>query len=100
MSLAPDLLARRRESGRFGFTSESGVQVQAEQLVLAAGSRPVKPQVPGVDLPQVHTSDSIMRIDDLPQRVLIVGGGYIACEFAGIFSGSERRSSRPTAAWD
>lgn len=87
VSLAPDLLARRRESGRFAFTSESGVQVQAEQLVLAAGSRPVKPQVPGVDLPQVHTSDSIMRIDDLPQRVLIVGGGYIACEFAGIFSG-------------
>lgn len=87
VTLAPELLSRRRESGRFAFTAESGVEAETGQLVIAAGSRPVKPQVPGIDLPQVHTSDSIMRIEELPQRVLILGGGYIACEFAGIFSG-------------
>lgn len=87
VTLAPDLLSRRRGSGRFAFTAEDGTSAETEQLVIAAGSRPVKPQVPGVDLPQVHTSDSIMRIEDVPQRVLILGGGYIACEFAGIFSG-------------
>lgn len=87
VTLAPELLSRRRESGRFAFTAESGIEAETEQLVLAAGSRPVKPQVPGIDLPQVHTSDSVMRIEELPQRVLILGGGYIACEFAGIFSG-------------
>lgn len=68
-------------------TASTGTEVTAGQLVIAAGSRPVLPQVPGIDLPQVHTSDSVMRLDELPQRVLIVGGGYVACEFAGIFSG-------------
>ncbi|MGQ7788872.1 mycothione reductase [Nesterenkonia sp. PF2B19] len=76
-----------RLTGPRSFLAEDGTEVRAEQLVLAAGSRPVLPEVPGVDLPQVHTSDSVMRLESLPSRVLIVGGGYIACEFAGIFSG-------------
>ncbi|MDZ5078561.1 mycothione reductase [Nesterenkonia sp. HG001] len=74
-------------TGPTSFLSAAGTEVSAEQLVIAAGSRPVLPEVPGIDLPQVHTSDSVMRLQDLPRRVLIVGGGYIACEFAGIFSG-------------
>ncbi|WP_044492836.1 mycothione reductase [Nesterenkonia massiliensis] len=65
----------------------SDTEVQADQLVIAAGSRPILPDIPGMDLPQIHTSETIMRLEDLPGRVLIVGGGYIACEFAGIFSG-------------
>lgn len=69
------------------FRSASGAEVQADQLVIAAGSRPVIPEVPGMELPQVHTSDSVMRLHTLPDRILIVGGGYIACEFAAIFSG-------------
>ncbi|WP_150460000.1 mycothione reductase [Nesterenkonia ebinurensis] len=69
------------------FRSESGTEVEARQVVIAAGSRPLIPEVPGVDLPQVHTSETIMRIAKLPGSILIVGGGYIACEFAGVFSG-------------
>lgn len=65
----------------------SGQQIEAKQIVLAAGSRPQVPAVPGVDLPQVHTSDTIMRLAKLPQRLLVLGGGYIAAEFASIFSG-------------
>ncbi|WP_147107618.1 mycothione reductase [Nesterenkonia populi] len=75
-------------TGHKTFRSEfTGTEAEAEQLVIAAGSRPAVPQVPGIDLPQVHTSDTVMRLEDLPARILIVGGGYIACEFAGIFSG-------------
>ncbi|GAB3193625.1 mycothione reductase [Nesterenkonia suensis] len=74
-------------TGPKSFVSAAGTEVTADQLVIAAGSRPVLPDIPGVDLPQVHTSDSVMRLEELPRRVLIVGGGYIACEFAGIFSG-------------
>ncbi len=74
-------------TGKSSFRSDSGTEVQARQLVIAAGSRPVLPEIPGMDLPQVHTSETIMRIDELPSRILIVGGGYIACEFAGVFSG-------------
>lgn len=73
--------------GTHAFVAESGTRVEAAQLVIAAGSRPIIPEVPGIDLPQVHTSDSVMRLEELPGRVLVVGSGYIASEFAGIFSG-------------
>lgn len=62
-------------------------RVEARQLVIAAGSRPVLPDIPGIELPGVHTSDTVMRLDALPARVIVIGGGYIACEFAAIFTG-------------
>ncbi|TDT30000.1 mycothione reductase [Naumannella halotolerans] len=68
---------RRLRAGEHEFT--------ADQIVLATGSSAVLPDVPGIDLPKVHTSDTIMRIDELPQTLLIIGGGYIATEFAHIF---------------
>ncbi|GAA4831333.1 mycothione reductase [Garicola koreensis] len=74
-------------TGTKSFRTASGNEVQAEQMVIAAGSRPVLSQVPGMDLPQIHTSETVMRVEQMPQRILIVGGGYIACEFAAIFSG-------------
>ncbi|MER2135372.1 MAG: mycothione reductase [Arthrobacter sp.] len=64
----------------------SGEEITADQIVVAAGSRPVLPDIPGIDLPQVHTSDTVMRVADLPGRVLILGGGYIAAEFGFVFS--------------
>lgn len=64
----------------------SGTVISADQVVVAAGSRAVLPAIPGVDLPQVHTSDTVMRLDEQPKRMLIIGGGYIAAEFAHVFS--------------
>ncbi len=64
----------------------SGEEITAPQIVVASGSRPLLPDVPGIDLPQVHTSDTVMRIDELPRRVVVVGGGYIGAEFAHVFS--------------
>ncbi|WP_309070871.1 mycothione reductase [Arthrobacter sp.] len=66
--------------------TDSGDVVTADQVVIAAGSRAVTPDIPGLDLPQIHTSDTVMRLSELPQRMLIVGGGYIGAEFAHIFS--------------
>ncbi|GAA1408042.1 mycothione reductase [Glutamicibacter uratoxydans] len=66
--------------------TEEGEEIHAQQIVLAAGSRPVLPQIEGIDLPGVHTSDTIMRIDQ-PRRLAVIGAGFIACEFASIFSG-------------
>ncbi|MBV9090879.1 MAG: mycothione reductase [Mycobacteriaceae bacterium] len=65
---------------------DGGEEVTAEQVVIAAGSRPVIP--PAIDECDVdyHTSDTIMRLPDLPEHLLIVGGGYVAAEFAHIFS--------------
>ena len=73
-------------TGPRSLRTASGVEITAGQVVVAAGSRPVLPDVPGIDLPQVHTSDTVMRIDALPDRVLVVGGGYIAAEFAAVFA--------------
>ncbi|MET3803498.1 mycothione reductase [Nakamurella sp. UYEF19] len=63
-------------------------EVTADRFVLAAGSRAVVPEIPGLTDGSVpfHTSDTIMRIDDLPASILILGGGYIAAEFAHVFS--------------
>ena len=65
-------------------------EITAERIVLAAGSRPRLPGLPGLADPdvaaRVHTSDSIMRIDALPRRLVIVGGGVVAAEFAHVFS--------------
>ncbi|GAB5079759.1 mycothione reductase [Arthrobacter sp. AD-310] len=76
-----------RFTGTRSLRTGAGVEITAGQVVVAAGSRPVLPDVPGIDLPQVHTSDTVMRIDGLPGRVVVVGGGYIAAEFAAIFAG-------------
>ena len=65
----------------------SGREITADQVVVAAGSRPTLPEIPGLDLPSVHTSDTVMRLDRLPRRLLVVGGGFIACEFASVFAG-------------
>jgi mycothione reductase len=59
-------------------------QITADRFVLAAGGRPVIPAIPGLTEVGYHTSDDIMRIDALPQRLAILGGGFIAAEFAHI----------------
>ncbi|MDU3218606.1 mycothione reductase [Cutibacterium avidum] len=65
-------------------------RITADQIVLAAGSRPRVPDVLGLDDPSlagsIHTSDTIMRLEELPHRLVILGGGFIAAEFAHIFS--------------
>jgi mycothione reductase len=62
----------------------------ADQIVVAAGSRPLIPHFPGLDAPdlegKVHTSDTIMRLEKLPSTMVILGGGFVAVEFAHIFS--------------
>ena len=75
-----------RFTGSHRLETASGEEITADQIVIAAGSRPVLPEIPGIDLPQVHTSDTVMRVDDLPARILILGGGYIAAEFGFVFS--------------
>jgi mycothione reductase len=62
--------------------------ITADRWVLAAGSSAVVPDVPGLSDRSVpfHTSDTIMRIDELPESVIILGGGYIAAEFGHVFS--------------
>ena len=57
----------------------------AAHILIATGGRPVRPAIPGSEL--AITSDDAFQLSELPARVLIVGGGFIAVEFAGIFHG-------------
>ncbi|QNN54882.1 mycothione reductase [Nocardioides mesophilus] len=64
----------------------TGEVLTADQVVIAAGSRPVLPEIPGLDQVRFHTSDTVMRIDEQPRRLLIIGGGFVSAEFAHVFS--------------
>jgi mycothione reductase len=62
------------------------VTITADRIVVAAGSRPTVPPVVAESGVPFHTSDTVMRIDTLPERLVILGSGYIAAEFAHVFS--------------
>lgn len=59
--------------------------ITADTIVLAAGARPRIPDIPGLAQVPFHTSATIMRIDEVPQRLAVLGGGFIACEMAHVF---------------
>ena len=61
-----------------------GETITAEKIVVAAGARPAIPDVDGLDTCGYHTSDTIMRLDTLPERLLVLGGGYIAAELGSV----------------
>ena len=63
-----------------------GRTITAPNVLITAGSRPVIPPIPGLVETGCHTSDSIMRLDALPARLGIIGGGYIAVEMGHVFS--------------
>ena len=63
---------------------EDGRTVRAKHILIATGGHPVRPDLPNAELGLV--SDDMFQLDALPERLLIVGGGYIACEFACIMN--------------
>jgi len=65
---------------------DTGDEVTADQIVIATGAHPFVPtEVSDSGVP-FHTSDTIMRLDELPKRLVILGSGFIAAEFAHVFS--------------
>ena len=60
--------------------------IRGKQIVIATGATPVLPKIVGLSNVEHHTSDTIMRIPELPSRLAIIGGGYIATELAHVFS--------------
>jgi len=76
--------------GRATVTGPHAVQVDgraytAERILVAVGGWPFVPDIPGAELG--ITSNEVFYLDSFPKRVLVVGGGYVAVEFAGIFKG-------------
>lgn len=77
--------ARAKLSGPNEVTLDTGQTITAGHILIATGGRPVKPDMPNAALGMV--SDDIFNMDSLPDSILIIGGGYIACEFACILNG-------------
>jgi glutathione reductase (NADPH) len=63
----------------------NGRTITAEHILVATGGTPFVPTIPGIE--HAITSNEVFDLPQLPSRVLIVGGGYIAVEFAGILQG-------------
>lgn len=64
---------------------DSGKEVTAKHILIATGGTPFMPKIPGAE--HAISSNEAFTLDALPERVMVIGGGYIACEFAGIFAG-------------
>src|SRR5215207_1704014 len=63
----------------------AGRRYTAENILVATGGHPTVPEIPGIE--HVISSNEALDLPKLPRRIVIVGGGYIAVEFAGIFRG-------------
>jgi glutathione reductase (NADPH) len=78
--------ARLIDAHTVAVKSESGEQrITAKHILLATGGKPVTPAGPGCQW--AVTSDDMFDLDPFPRRLVVVGAGYIACEFASIFQG-------------
>lgn len=82
--------------GSARFTGPKQVEVDgeamtADRIVIAAGARPAVPDIAGIKDCGYHTSDTIMRVETRPERLIVLGGGYIAAELGGVMGafGSE-----------
>jgi len=60
-------------------------EIEADKIVIAAGTRPFVPPIVGLDKTAYQTSDNIFRLKELPKRTIFIGGGYISCELAYFF---------------
>ncbi|MGH6659021.1 MAG: FAD-dependent oxidoreductase, partial [Sphingomicrobium sp.] len=74
---------RARLTGANSIRLTSGKEVSAGKILIATGARPVMPDIAGIE--HAITSNEVFLLEKLPKRIIIVGGGYIANEFAGIF---------------
>jgi dihydrolipoamide dehydrogenase len=64
----------------------NGVTITSKMMFLCIGSKTIIPKIEGLDKVRYHTSDSVLKLTQLPESIAIVGGGYIAAEYGHFFS--------------
>ena len=70
-------------TGPHSLRLDDGKTVTAGKILISSGARPMLPDIPGIE--HAITSNEVFHLERLPKRMVIVGGGYIANEFAGVF---------------
>lgn len=76
---------RGRLTANFGEVVVEGNSYKGRAIMIATGSSPARPPIPGIDSPNVYDSTGILKLDMLPEKMTIIGGGVIGCEFACFF---------------
>lgn len=77
--------ARATVTGPHSVRLSTGEDITAKTILIATGGKPFVPAIGGAE--HVITSNEVFHMDKLPKRALVIGGGYIACEFACILNG-------------
>ncbi|MBC7234648.1 MAG: dihydrolipoyl dehydrogenase [Chloroflexi bacterium] len=75
-----------REGGVIAQTTDELRKLDAPRVILATGSVPAEVPIPGTDLPGVVTSDGLLELESLPERLIVIGGSVVGVEFACIFA--------------
>lgn len=73
-------------SSRREVTIDDQEKIYANRVIVATGSTPIMPPKFDLDRTKVMTSNEILDLSELPESILILGGGYIGCEYANIFT--------------
>ena len=83
--------AGRFEDARSIAIAEGDIGVGFKSAIIATGSYPIRPPIPGLDSPRCVDSTGLLAQTEVPRRLVVLGGGIIGCEFASIFQrfGSE-----------
>ena len=63
-----------------------GTVIEADKIILATGSAPARPPIPGIEGKNVVTSDEVLAMTELPESFVIIGGGVIGMEFTTLFA--------------
>lgn len=60
-------------------------EIEVDNIIIATGSRPTMTETKGIDLDGVITSDEILELEEIPEELIVIGGGVIGLEFASIY---------------
>lgn len=69
-----------------GVVEVDGKNYEGENILISTGSRPAKPPIPGIDSEGVINSTGALKLDKLPKKLAVIGGGVIGVEFASFFA--------------
>lgn len=67
-------------------TANGGRQITSDKFFINTGAVSLIPPIKGIDSPRVYTSETLMNLSNLPQTLVIIGGGYIGLEFASMYA--------------
>jgi dihydrolipoamide dehydrogenase len=74
-------------------------EIEAESILIATGSRPIIPPLPGIELDGVYSAHTLSQMPELPGRIAIIGGGVMAAEFASVLA-ARSTCSAAASSWE